>query len=223
MSSRSVNFTIFLHFLGAFLLSTAIYNLANKLASPMDLSNTCLTMDTTVGNEIYFITSNRGGGHLEFRCTQRKRYLASKLNYCTKLVSHFQLVRLAMSGNINPNPGPSVVNKKCQTCGKTILRHHLAVPYEICEASYHSKCAKVSPAEYKNIYLPAGNCKWQCTTCEYQWQVLRELPLQISIFLTLNVLEINNTIICQMKKTSFLKTFVQRTEGNRATTFWYVT
>ena len=153
----------------------------------MDPSNACLTMDTTVGNEIYFITSNRGGGHLEFRWTRRKRYLASKLNYCTKSVSHFQLVRLAMSGDINPNPGPSVVNKKCQTCGKAILRHHRAAPCESCGASYHLKCAKVSPADYKNIYLPAGSRKWQCTTCEYQWQVLRELP-----FANINISDIES-------------------------------
>lgn len=58
---------------------------------------------------------------------QRTIYLASRLSYHPNSTASLNLPRLALCGDINPNPGLDTSNKtksKCKTCERTIARNH---------------------------------------------------------------------------------------------------
>lgn len=68
----------------------------------------------------------------------------------------FQLSRLAMCGDICPNPGPSVRSKstpkpKCNSCGRMIASNHRFMSCQTCELLYHMKCGGLKPREYQQL------------------------------------------------------------------------
>ena len=85
--------------------------------------------------------------------------------------STFQLIRLAISRNIQLNPGPSTLEsptKKpfCQICSRTIARNHRMFTRKLCDLKYHIKCGNVTPKQYKEIiYDPKS---WSCEECTTQ-------------------------------------------------------
>lgn len=69
--------------------------------------------------------------------------------------STFQLIRLAISGDIKLNPGPSTLGSStkklcCQTCSRTIARNHRMLTCNLCGFKYHIKCG---PSNTRKLYL----------------------------------------------------------------------
>ena len=90
-------------------------------------------------------------------------YLVGRIKRYPYLTSTFQLTRVAISGDVSLNPGPSV-KSKCSGCSRTLARNHRAVLCDCCKGLSHIKCANVTPSEYKRIQdLP--NKTWVCSTC----------------------------------------------------------
>ena len=97
--------------------------------------------------------------------------------------STFQLIRLAISGDIKPNPGPSTLGSStkkscCQTCSRTIARNHRMFTCNLCGFKYHIKCGNVTPKQYKEItsFDPKS---WNCEGCTTQQQKCSSLDLDL--------------------------------------------
>lgn len=91
------------------------------------------------------------------------RYLVRRIKRYPNSTSTFQLTRVAISGNVSLNPGPSE-KSKCSVCSRTLARNHRAVLCNCCKGLSHIKCANVTPSEYKRIQdLP--NKTWVCSAC----------------------------------------------------------
>ena len=73
----------------------------------------CISISTNVGH------FSRFDG---FTMSRMKHYYGSRVLYYRNLHASFQLLRLAISGDINPNPGPQLAGKKnlCIICDKTL-------------------------------------------------------------------------------------------------------
>ena len=68
--------------------------------------------------------------HLAGRGARGKRFLCSRFSYYANADSNFQLRRIASSGDVSPNPGPTGEGNnpaKCAGCNRTIARNHRAV------------------------------------------------------------------------------------------------
>ena len=89
-------------------------------------------------------------------------YLGARIiiNCYPNSMSTFQISRLAVSGDISPNPGPD----KCNTCFRKIARNHRALYCTSCNGKYHMKCGKVKPNEYKRL-LQSVDAIWSCPLC----------------------------------------------------------
>ena len=98
---------------------------------------------------------------------KRKVYLASRLSYHSNSTASFNLTRLGLCGDINPNPGPdtSITSKsKCKTCEQTIARNHRTVRYsQECQFPYHLKCSGLN-MNYQQMQSNMGY-SWICDLC----------------------------------------------------------
>ena len=112
-----------------------------------------------------------------FKHPKRKVYLASRLNYHPNSNASFNLTRLALCGDKNPNPGPdtSVTSKsKCKTCERTIARNHRTVRCQECQLPYHLKCSGLNMKNYRQMQSNMGY-SWICDLC-----LLATLPADVS-------------------------------------------
>lgn len=85
--------------------------------------------------------------HFGFR-PRRKHFLSSRLKYYSTNDGSFQLMRIAISGDISPNPGSSSV---CSICNRTITQNHRALDCNDCKSQHHIKCVKVTPNQFKQM------------------------------------------------------------------------
>ena len=86
--------------------------------------------------------------------------------------STFRLIRLAISGDVKPNPGPSTLGSStkklsCQTCSRTIACNHRMLTCNLCGFKYHIKCGNVTPKQYKEI-ISSDPKSWNCEGCSTQ-------------------------------------------------------
>ena len=112
-----------------------------------------------------------------FKHPKRKVYLASRLTYHPNSNASFNLTRLALCGDKNPNPGPdtSVTSKsKCKTCERTIARNHRTVRCQECQLPYHLKCSGLNMKNYRQMQSNMGY-SWICDLC-----LLATLPADLS-------------------------------------------
>jgi exonuclease III len=72
------------------------------------------------------------------------------------------VLTLLLSGDINPNPGPSK-STTCPSCLRTIAKNHRFVSCTKCSVSYHIKCAFISPKDYTLICDEKKH--FNCATC----------------------------------------------------------
>lgn len=125
---------------------------------------------------------NVAGCHLGIHTidhNKRRSFSKSRIRYYQNSDATLQVKRLLLSGDCHPNPGPSTVRKKCDTCHKSISRNHRVLLCSVCESWNHIKCAEVSPSEYKRLKSQI-NLTWMCATCEHFQQTF---PLaNINIF-----------------------------------------
>ena len=105
--------------------------------------------------------------HLAGRGARGKRFLSSRFSYYANADSNFQLTRIASSGDVSPNPGPTGEGNnpaKCSGCNRTIARNHRAVECNHCYNMCHIKCGNVSPSQY-NYFYKDRTSKWTCARC----------------------------------------------------------
>lgn len=106
-------------------------------------------------------------------------YFAARVKRYSNSESTFQLERLAVSGDISPNPGPD----KCSTCLRSIARNHRVLCCASCSSEYHIKCGGVKPFEYKRMQQFA-NQVWICPMCISR-HLMEQLPFyDVSNYIT---------------------------------------
>ena len=98
----------------------------------------------------------------------KKKYLLTRLNYDPKSISRFQLQRVAVSEDVEINPGPSTSRESqnrstCKECKRTIARNHQSAMCDVCGLTYHIKCARVRVGQYRKYTLQ--NDVWNCSGC----------------------------------------------------------
>ena len=81
----------------------------------------------------------------------KRRYLGAKINHYPNSDSSFQLTRIAISGDVSPNPGPA---PKCSSCDKTVRKNQPSVNCTMCYNMSHTKCTKLET-----------DSAWLCSTC----------------------------------------------------------
>ena len=99
--------------------------------------------------------------------------------------STFQLIRLAISGDIKLNPGPSTLGSStkklsCQTCSRTIACNHRVLTCNLCGFKYHIKCGNVTPKQYKEI-ISSDLKSWNCEGCSTQQLKCSSPDLDLSL------------------------------------------
>ena len=103
---------------------------------------------------------------------KKKKFLSTRTYFYRNSVASFNLTRLSLSGDINPNPGPIATansKPKCSICFRTIARNHRSVVCTTCKSNLHIKCCGLSVANYKQIHL--GDIKdWSCSDCNVSVQ-----------------------------------------------------
>ena len=93
------------------------------------------------------------GSHSRHLKGKGKVYLSTRSSHHPKTVASFQLTRLALSGDVCPNPGPGTsarnINKlKCNTSKRTVARMHRVVRCQSCQFLYDVKCASLTLKDY---------------------------------------------------------------------------
>ena len=111
------------------------------------------------------------------RCTKpsnvtsvRKKHFGARLSYYPNSESCFQLTRIGKSGDISPNPGPTVektsgkssIRKVCTGCIKALRSNQNGVVCSGCSSAFHFKCSGMSRKDL-SVYRSQGT--WCCFTC----------------------------------------------------------
>ena len=103
--------------------------------------------------------------------SSRAKYLGAKLSYYPNSDSSFQLARIATSGDVSKNPGPTVERKRsrekptkivCTGCDKTLRRNQNGMLCSGCTVLFHLKCTGMNRKELNSYH---GNGTWLCFTC----------------------------------------------------------
>ena len=104
------------------------------------------------------------------RPRQRLKHHKSHVAYHTgensptfQLLNH-SAIKLTLSGDINPNPGP--VQNPCSVCRKAVANNHCALSCDGCGLWCHigRKCAGITVKAYKE-YQQMENLSWLCPLC----------------------------------------------------------
>ena len=99
--------------------------------------------------------------------------------------STFRLIRLAISGDVKLNRGPSTLGSStkklsCQTCSRTIACNHRMLTCNLCGFKYHIKCGNVTPKQYKEI-ISSDPKSWNCEGCSTQQLKCSSPDLDLSL------------------------------------------
>ena len=90
------------------------------------------------------------------RTSSRAKYLGAKLSYYPYSDSCFQLARIATSGDVSKNPGPTAESKRsgekptksvCTGCDKTLRKNQNGVLCSGCTGLFHLKCTGMNRKE----------------------------------------------------------------------------
>ena len=110
------------------------------------------------------------------RTSSRTKYLRAQLSYDPNSDCCFQLARIATSGDVKKNPGPTVERKRsrekstksaCTGCDNTLRKNQNGVLCSGCTGQFPLKCTGMKRKEL-NSYLENGTCgngTWLCFNC----------------------------------------------------------
>ena len=85
----------------------------------------------------------------------------------TKVLSNssFQFDRIALCGDVHPQPGPAVKLKyPCKECQRNVCSNQNAILCANCETWSHAKCLGVTNTQFKH-YLDNSHIDWICNWC----------------------------------------------------------
>ena len=111
--------------------------------------------------------SRLSGAGLTTMQTRGRKFLSARISFYPNSQSCFNLSRLAVSGDICPNPGPSAtvnISAKCAVCKRTVAKTHRAVNCDSCSRWCHIKCGCVSVNEYRRLQME-DEIPWICPIC----------------------------------------------------------
>ena len=97
-----------------------------------------------------FVTSSTCRGHVAYLRAVVKGYFGFRASRYSNTDSTFNLSRLVISGDICPNPGPSM-RLSCQGCLRTIGINHWLLECATCRNYYHMKCGDVKTKDFIHI------------------------------------------------------------------------
>ena len=86
-------------------------------------------------------------GSIQVMC---RKFLGQRLRRYPNSSSIFQLLRLLISCDVNPNPGPTT-KQRCPSCSRTIARNHHSLVCNLCRGTYDIKFGKVASLELKQL------------------------------------------------------------------------
>ncbi|XP_048585452.1 uncharacterized protein LOC125568087 [Nematostella vectensis] len=132
---------------------------------------------------VFGITFRQNGGLLGYPRPGKKRFLSARLGYYSNSEARFQLSRLSTSGDINPNPGPSLHQRQdrkagskdrrvCSECDRVVAKNHRATYCDSCSCWTHIKCGGVLPKLYVQLQA-SGNVSHTCGSC---LEILQQIP-----------------------------------------------
>ena len=129
---------------------------------------------------------------------QRKKFLSSRIRFYSNSDAGFNLARLALSGDICPNPGPAaarISKPQYSICKRYVAKSHRATDCDICKLWCHIKCGGVTPSEYKWLQL-LNNFAWSCPSCVNEFKSLPFAGVSnLDSSLTLSASSTDNMII----------------------------
>lgn len=123
--------------------------------------------------------------HLGLVVNRRGGFHHWKVSRYPNLDSTFQLTRLAVSGDIKLNPGPSTLGSStkklsCQTRSRMIGCNHHMLTCNLSGFKYHIKCGNVTPKKYKEI-ISSDPKTWNCEGCSTQQLKCSSLDLDLTL------------------------------------------
>ena len=76
-----------------------------------------------------------------------RRHSAARIPYYVNSDTSFNIARLAISGDVEPHPGPGSGNDTncCPVCKKKVFWNHRATICDVCHKWCHIKCGRVTP------------------------------------------------------------------------------
>lgn len=105
-----------------------------------------------------------------------KKYLATKIPYSTKGISCYHIRRIALSGDVQINPGPAVKRLPkypCKDCKKNVRNNQDALLCVACKVWSHAKCLGMSKEIFK-YYLNNPELDWVCSTCSLPFNAISD-------------------------------------------------
>ena len=92
-------------------------------------------------------------------------YLKSRVLYTANGTSSFQFNRIALCGDVQPQPGPAVkVKYPCKECQRNVRSNQNAILCANCETWSHAKCLGFTNTQFKH-YLDNPHIDWICNWC----------------------------------------------------------
>ena len=170
-NSRCVTYTVFLVLFACLLLLKDVPPLERRKGSFLILTTTARTNSDSVFGAA-FLCERFYRRHLRFSRPRGKQFLSLRIAYYSNSIAAFQVIRLLSSGDICPNPGPTLRGDTaaCSVCKKTVARNHRAINCDLCNLWCHIKCGKVTPTEYKRFSTTSFS--WSCPACTTTLQSL---------------------------------------------------
>ena len=89
-------------------------------------------------------------------------YLKSRVLHTANGTSSFQFDRIALCGDVHPQPGPAVkVKYPCKECQRNVRSNQNAILCANCETWSHAKCLRLTNTQFKH-YLDNPHIDWIC-------------------------------------------------------------
>ena len=108
-------------------------------------------------------TGEHSRRHFGSKRVLRRKFLGHWLSRYPNSSSTFKLSRLPISCDVNPNSDPTT-KRDCPSCSRTVARNHRALDCNLCRGTFHIKCGKVTPTEFKQMQKSKQK-SWSCPTC----------------------------------------------------------
>ena len=92
-------------------------------------------------------------------------YLKSRVLHTANGTSSFQFDRIALCGDVPPQPGPAVkVKYPSKECRRNVRSNRNAILYANCETWSHARCLGFTNTQFKH-YLDNSHIDWICNWC----------------------------------------------------------
>ena len=92
------------------------------------------------------------------------RYSNKSSSVSLQLLKNCTIKQILNCGDVHPHPGQTRLKDPFSVCKKSVKRKHKAVSCDICQSWCHTKCGRISNAEY-NTMINTAHLYWECPIC----------------------------------------------------------